>query len=91
MPQAIISLSMAHMLFIISMDVPSAGIIVHDMPCGVMAQLISHIIGIIDATGAVPGIIIDGIEDMDIGICMAGFMVISWLDNDPCFHYNGPV
>ena len=31
-PQAIISLSMAHMLFIMSIDVPSAGIIMHFMP-----------------------------------------------------------
>jgi hypothetical protein len=32
MPQAIISLSMAHMLFIMSMKAPSTGIIVHFMP-----------------------------------------------------------
>jgi len=37
-----------------------------------------------DATGAPPDIM-DGmdIEGMDMGICMAGFMVISWLDNEP--------
>ncbi len=76
--------SMAHMLFIISMLAPSAGIIVHFMPLSVMAQLIWNIIGIIDATGALPGIIdVMGIEDMDIGICEAGFMVTSWLDNEP--------
>ena len=72
------------MLFIISMLVPSAGIIVHFMPLSVMAQLIWHIMGIIDATGALAGIIdVMGIEDMDIGICEAGFMVTSWLDNKP--------
>jgi hypothetical protein len=83
-PQLIISVSMVHMLFIISMLVPSAGIIVHFIPLSVMAQLIWHIIGIIDATGA-PPIVIDvmGIEGMDIGICEAGFMVTSWLDNEP--------
>jgi len=76
------------MPFIISMLVPSAGIIVHFIPLSVMAQLIWHIIGIIvaiaDAMGAVPGIIdVMGIDDMDIGICEAGFMVTSWLDNEP--------
>jgi hypothetical protein len=31
-----------------------------------------------------PGIIgIDDMVDIDIGICMAGFMVTSWLDNEP--------
>ena len=79
---------MTHMLFIISMLVPSAGIIVHFIPLSVMAQLIWHIMGIIDAIadpmGALPGIIdIMGIEVMDIGICEAGFMVTSWLDNEP--------
>jgi hypothetical protein len=38
-PQAIISVSMVHMLFIISIVVPSAGIIVHFMPLSVMEQL----------------------------------------------------
>ena len=40
--------------------------------------------GIIEATGALP-VIIEGIDmgDMDIGIIAAGFMVISWLDNEP--------
>jgi pseudouridine-5'-phosphate glycosidase len=83
-PQFIISVSMRHMLFIISMLVPSAGIIVHFMPFSVMAQLIWHIMGIMEATGAAPGIIdVMGIEDMDIGICEAVFMVTSWLDNEP--------
>jgi hypothetical protein len=50
-PQLIISVSIVHMLFIISIVVPSAAIMVHFMPLSVMAQLISHIIGIIDATG----------------------------------------
>ena len=74
---------MEHMLFVISIVVPSAGIIVHFMPLSVMAQLISHIIGIIEATGAPPAIIVCmGIVAIDIGIWVAGFMVISWLDND---------
>jgi hypothetical protein len=30
-----------------------------------------------------PAGIIVGIEGMDIGICIAGFMVTSWLDNEP--------
>jgi hypothetical protein len=76
---------MAHMDFIISMLVPSAGIIVHFMPLSVMAQLIWHIIGIIDAMGAPPAIV-DGMGidiDMGLGIIAAGFMVISWLDIKP--------
>jgi hypothetical protein len=39
-PQAIISVSIAHMLFIMSMLVPSAGIIMHFMPLSVMVQVI---------------------------------------------------
>jgi hypothetical protein len=39
-PQLIISVSMVHMLFIISMLVPSAGIMVHFIPLSVMEQLI---------------------------------------------------
>ena len=38
-PHAIISVSMEHMLFIISMLMPSAGIIVHLMPLSVMAHV----------------------------------------------------
>jgi len=87
-PQAIISVSMVHMLFIISMLVPSAGIIMHFMPLSVMEQDIWHAIGIIDATGMLAGSIVD---DMFIGICMAGFMVTSWLDNDPCWEYSRAV
>jgi len=67
------------MLFIISMDVPSAGIIVHFKPLSVMAQVISHIMGIMDAMGALPIIGMD-IEDMFIGICMADFMAILRLE-----------
>lgn len=29
------------------------------------------------------GIMGIGIDGMDMGICMAGFMVTSWLDNEP--------
>ncbi len=69
------SVSMVHMLFIISMVVPSAGIMVHFMPLSVMAQLMWHIIGIMVATGALdmPGMVIG--MGMDIGIDMADFMV----------------
>ena len=38
-PHAIMSVSIVHMLFIISMLVPSAGIIVHFMPLSVIAQV----------------------------------------------------
>ena len=80
MPQAIISVSMAHMLFIISMDVPSAGIIVHFMPLSVMAQVISHIMGIIDAMGALP--IMGMFMVIGMGVCMAAFMFIPALRTD---------
>jgi hypothetical protein len=30
--------------------------------------------------GIIEGIVIDG---MEVGICIAGFMVTSWLDNEP--------
>jgi hypothetical protein len=62
---------MADMLFIISMDVPSAGIIVHFMPLSVIEQVMWHIIGIIEATGMAAAPVIG--MAMDIGIC-AGFM-----------------
>jgi hypothetical protein len=35
-----------------------------------------------------PAGIIVGMEGMDIGICMAGFMVTSWLDNEPSSQYS---
>ena len=36
-----------------------------------------------------PGIIEDmGIDDIDMGICIAGFMVRSWLDNRWCSDYS---
>ena len=38
-PEAIISLSIVHMLFIMSIVVPSAGIIVHFMPLSVIEQV----------------------------------------------------
>jgi hypothetical protein len=50
-----------------------------------MVQVIWHIMGIMVAIG-VPmpdGIIDDMGIGMDIGICAAGFMVTSWLDNEP--------
>ena len=78
MPQAIISVSMEHMLFIISIVVPSAGIIMHFMPLSVIEQVMWHIIGIIDATGIEP------IIGADIGMDMADFMSRSRSDNQRC-------
>jgi hypothetical protein len=51
-----------------------------------MEQVIWHIMGIIEAIGMpMPAGIIEGIdiEGMDIEVCAAGFMVTSWLDNEP--------
>jgi len=60
------SVSIVHMLFIISMLVPSAGIIVHFMPLSVIEQVMCHIIGIIEAIGIepimAPGMFMDGID-----------------------------
>jgi hypothetical protein len=81
-PQANISVSMVHMLFIISMDVPSAGIIVHFMPLSVMAQVISHIMGIIDAIGALPIMGMVMFIGMGIEVCMAGFIEVSCGKNE---------
>jgi hypothetical protein len=90
-PHAIISVSMAHMLFIISMLVPSAGIIVHFMPLSVIEQVMSHIIGIIEAMGIEP-ILVPGMfmDCMDIGIC-AAFMAGPYPDNEWCWNYNRTV
>ena len=64
------SVSMAHMLFIMSMLVPSAGIMMHFIPLSVMEQVMWHIIGIIDAIGIELAMFMDGIDmGMDIGIC----------------------
>lgn len=57
----------AHMSFIMSMLMPSAGIIMHCMPLSVMVQVMRQDIGIIMATGIegamfIGGIIGDGME-----------------------------
>ncbi len=67
-PQLIISMSIAHIAFIASMSVPSAGIITHFIPLSVMVHVMWHIIGIIDAMGIDRGV--------DIGICIAGFIIV---------------
>lgn len=85
-PQAIMSVSIVHMLFIMSIEAPSPGIIVHFMPWAVIAQVIWHIIGIMDAMGmpVLPGII-DGIPIGAVGIICIGaaaFMVTTRLDDE---------
>jgi hypothetical protein len=73
-PHAIMSVSIMHMLFIISIDMPLAGIIVHFMPLSVIVQVMWHIIGIIDATGIEP---LDmGIDVMGMGIDIWAFMAV---------------
>ena len=67
--QLIISMSIAHIAFIASMSVPSAGIITHFIPLSVMVHVMWHIIGIIEAIGIepimAPGMFMEG---MDMGI-----------------------
>jgi hypothetical protein len=67
-PFFIMTCSIAQISFIMSMLMPSAGIIMHFMPCSDIEQLMWHDIGIIMGTGI-------GIPDIDpgadvIGICM---------------------
>lgn len=66
-PFFIIMDMVAHMSFIMSMLMPSAGIIMHCMPLSVMVQVMRQDIGIIMATGIegamfIGGIIGDGME-----------------------------
>ena len=51
MPLDIIDVIIVHMSFIMSMVVPSPGIIMHIMPCAVISQLMRQLIGIIIAIG----------------------------------------
>jgi len=67
-PFFIIAIMVSHMSFIMSMDVPSTGIIMHFMPCSVMEQVMWQDIGIIMATGIGMLGIIPGVDIM--GICM---------------------
>ena len=76
MPLSSIDMSMVHMSFIISMVVPSPGIIEHIMPWAVMEQDMRQFIGIIMAIG-MDGMAA-GMEAIAfIGMDMAVFMEIS--------------
>jgi hypothetical protein len=68
-PFFIIMVMVAHMSFIMSMLMPSAGIIMHCMPLSVMVQVMRHDMGIIIAMGIDGVMLIGGI----IGICMETF------------------
>lgn len=73
MPLFIMEVSIPHMSFIMSMVMPSPGIIVHCMPLSVMVQLMRQFIGIIMAVG---------MADMFMGMAfvgmdMAGVMEVS--------------
>lgn len=69
-PFFIIIMTVAHMSFIMSMLMPSAGIIVHCMPFSVMVQVIRQDIGIIMAMGIEAAAPEEGI----IGICMGALV-----------------
>ena len=62
MPLAIMDVIIVHMSFIMSIVVPSPGIIVHIMPLSVISQVMRQFIGIIMAIG------IDGMAPMFMGI-----------------------
>jgi hypothetical protein len=70
-PFFIIDIMVMHMLFIMSMLMPSAGIIMHCIPLSVIVQVIRQDIGIIMATG-IDGAMFIGI----IGASIWGFMFI---------------
>jgi hypothetical protein len=69
-PFFIIMVMVVHMSFIMSMLMPSAGIIMHCMPFSVMVQVIRQDMGIIIATGIEDAIFMFGI----IGICMGALV-----------------
>ena len=82
MPQAIICVIRSQQSFIISMVMPSIGIIVQTIPRGVISQVIRPI-GIMPAIigimfGIIPFIMlaIIGIMFCIIGICMAGIICV---------------
>jgi hypothetical protein len=94
-PDAIMSVSIVHMLFIMSIVTPSAGIIVHFMPWAVIAQVIWHIMGIMEAMGMpIPPGIMDGMLMDEVGIICIGaadFMVTTRLDDQRYGQYNRSV
>lgn len=73
MPLFIMEVSIPHMSFIMSMVMPSPGIIVHIMPLSVMVQLMRQFIGIIMAVG-MAGMFM-GMAFVGMG--MAGVMEVS--------------
>lgn len=74
MPFDIMDVSIVHMPFIMSMVVPSPGIMVHIMPCAVISQVMRQLIGIIMAMG------IAGMPPfMVMGIGLIGMEVIAAL------------
>ena len=88
-PFFIIDIMVMHMSFIMSMLMPSAGIIMHCIPLSVMVHVMRHDIGIIMATG------IDGAMFMGdiIGICGERFAFMAGVPggeahNQACWHYN---
>jgi hypothetical protein len=69
MPMFIIAVMRSQQSFIISIDMPSIGIISQTMPVGVILQVMVHIImGM--AIGIIPPIICIGIMPFIIGICI---------------------
>jgi hypothetical protein len=66
-PFFIMTFSVAHMSFNISMDMPAAGIIMHCMPLSVMVQVIWQDIGIIIAMGIDGAMLIGDIIDSWVG------------------------
>jgi hypothetical protein len=74
MPQSIIDCIMSQQSFIMSIDMPSAGIIMHSMPCAVMSQVMWHIMGDMPIMG-----IVIGMPDIISGMVILGiaFMACS--------------
>ncbi len=69
-PFFIIMVMVMHMSFIMSMLMPSAGIIMHCIPLSVIVQVMRQDMGIIMATGIDGAMLMGGI----IGICVEAFV-----------------
>lgn len=94
-PLLIMLVSIAHISFIISMVLPSPGVITHFIPLSVMEHAMRQAMGIIMGTGIDMGTGVAGIMLMGgiIGVCIRAAVVITTLrsagpHNSRHYHYN---
>lgn len=78
MPQAIIDCIISQQSFIMSMDMPSVGVIMHSMPSAVMVQVMWHIMGDMPIIIGMVGIGMPAIDSgMAIVFCIAFISFLS--------------